>query len=93
MKPSLPEKQRLRIQTRHQCSLERFGYTPQALFWSSREIQVLRFEVLSQVFKAQKTQQAGSLLDVGCGFGDLSAYLRQIGLNCDYFGLLICRQT
>lgn len=86
-KSLLSEKQRLRIQTRHKYALERFGYTPQALFWSSREIQQKRFEILAQVFDSAKTQQAGSLLDVGCGFGDLREYLRQNGVLVDYHGV------
>ncbi|WP_178861655.1 class I SAM-dependent methyltransferase [Thiomicrorhabdus cannonii] len=83
----LSEKQRLRIQTRHRYSLERFGYTPQALFWSSREIQQQRFEILAQVFDASKTQQAGSVLDVGCGFGDLRAFLQKNDIHVDYQGI------
>ncbi|MBN2865793.1 MAG: class I SAM-dependent methyltransferase [Thiotrichales bacterium] len=80
----LSEKQRLRIQTRHKSSIEYYGYQPQALYWSSQEIQFIRFKKLSEILPRN---QACSILDVGCGFGDLKAYLQQQGFDIDYTGI------
>ncbi|MBO1924797.1 class I SAM-dependent methyltransferase [Thiomicrorhabdus sp. 6S3-12] len=86
----LSPKQRLRIQTRHRVSIERFGYQPQALYWSSREIQQVRFDILARVFAQQAPRRekgAFSVLDVGCGFADLRNYLWDKGLDIDYVGI------
>lgn len=86
----LSPKQRLRIQTRHRVSIERFGYQPQALYWSSREIQQIRFDILARVFTQQAAFSNGgahSVLDVGCGFADLRNYLWDKGLDIDYVGI------
>ena len=91
MSARLSEKQRLRIQTRHKTSIECFGYKPQALYWSSQDIQLIRFKKLSEILPRDHTQEmdmsACSILDVGCGFGDLKAYLLQQGFVVDYTGL------
>jgi len=80
----LSDKQRLRIQTRHKVSIEHYGYKPQALYWSSQEIQFIRFKKLSEMLPRK---QACSLLDIGCGFGDLKAYLEEQGFKLDYTGI------
>lgn len=91
MSARLSAKQRLRIQTRHKASIECFGYKPQALYWSSEEIQLIRFKKLSEILPRDHAQQvdlkACSILDVGCGFGDLRAYLLQQDFLIDYTGL------
>lgn len=85
----LSDKQRLRIQTRHKVAVERFGYQPQALYWSNREIQEIRFKQLMSILPSPKSlkHQAWSLLDVGCGFADLSDYLAREGYLPLYTGL------
>jgi len=92
MKPSfnkLSDKQRLRIQTRHRVSVERYGYQPQALYWSNREIQEIRFQKLIEILPPanQINHQAWSLLDVGCGFADLLDYLKTQHYQPDYTGI------
>ena len=53
------------------------------LDWASAESQTERFRVL-----ADNVDLAGkSLLDVGCGLGDLLGYLRERGLDTDYTGV------
>lgn len=86
----LNAKQRQRIQTRHKVSIERFGYQAQALYWSSREIQRIRFDILAQVFEHKAFAIEGhawSVLDVGCGFGDLRNHLWDKGVDIDYVGI------
>jgi len=77
-----PEK-RKRIIDKHRDSLKRNGYHPHTLYWSSREIQQLRFEILSRI----GTQNGDSVLDVGCGFGDLFAYFQARDIHTRYLGL------
>lgn len=79
----LSEAQRTRIIRRHRDSLNRHGYSAQALYWSNREIQEIRFKVLSDI----GIQSGDSLLDVGCGFADLKTWLEQHGIFIQYSGL------
>ncbi|MCK5640241.1 MAG: class I SAM-dependent methyltransferase [Gammaproteobacteria bacterium] len=77
------KQQRQRIVDRHKDALLRHGHHPNALYWSSREIQEKRFQVLSEI----GIQSGDSVLDVGCGFGDLAAYLEGQNLELDYTGI------
>lgn len=89
MTERLDDKQRQRIILRHKASIERYGYTPTALFWSNREVQLKRFEVLSRILPSLNSSdhQAWSVLDVGCGFADFYAYLRDQGYDIQYTGV------
>lgn len=75
--------QRQRIVERHRDALHRHGHHPHALYWSSRAVQELRFAILCDI----GIGNGDSLLDVGCGFGDLAAYLAQQGLELSYTGI------
>lgn len=66
---------------------ERFGKTVAALGWSSDTKQELRFRVLSEIGIGQNA----SVLDVGCGFGDFSAWLRARGYQGEYTGVDITK--
>lgn len=79
----MDSQQRQRIIARHSDSLLRHGYSANALYWSNSEIQTLRFRVLSEI----GIEEGASVLDVGCGFGDLAAYLQQRGLTVNYLGV------
>ncbi len=79
MKPE----QRKRIIDRHQDSLTRHGYHPNALYWSSREIQETRFRVLAEIGIAA----GDSVLDVGCGFGDFRRWFEERHGSLDYTGI------
>lgn len=58
------------------------------LDWASAESQQKRFEVL-----AENVELGGrKLLDVGCGLGDLLAYLRRRGIETDYTGVDLLQQ-
>lgn len=51
--------------------------------WSSAEAQQARFAVLAD----NVPLEGRSLLDVGCGLGDLWAYLKERGISVDYRGV------
>jgi SAM-dependent methyltransferase len=59
-----------------------FGDDWRALGWHSRRTQYKRFAVLCEVGNLHQTR----VLDVGCGLGDLYAYLRKEGITVDYLG-------
>lgn len=59
------------------------GYDVRALGWGSRESQAKRFAVLSEVGKLG----GSSVLDVGCGLGDLYAWMRRKRLRVRYTGV------
>jgi len=48
------------------------GYSPKSLQWSCKDTQHKRFELLTQI-----SPTLTSVLDVGCGFGDLFSYLKE----------------
>lgn len=75
--------QRQRIVDRHRDALLRHGHSPQALYWSSEEVQQLRFRMLLEI----GVQGGDSLLDVGCGFGDLYPLLNAAAPGIRYTGL------
>jgi len=53
------------------------------LDWASADSQVKRFDVLAE----RVALKGRSLLDVGCGLGDLYAYLQRRRLEADYTGV------
>lgn len=72
------------IRAHHSELLARFGHNDARVVWNSRESQESRFEVLAQVGQLD----GASILDVGCGLGDLSEYLRTRGVaNLSYLGI------
>lgn len=85
----LSDAHRTRIQLRHKASIERFGYKPQALFWTDQDAQLQRFKVLASLLPSveKPNHQAWSILDVGCGFADFYAYLNQAGYHINYTGI------
>jgi len=79
----MKKEQRKRIVDRHRDSLKRHGYHPNALYWSSREIQEIRFRVLADI----GIQSGDSVLDVGCGFADFNSWIEQTGRAVQYTGI------
>ncbi len=77
-----PEK-RQRIIDRHRDALLRYGYSPNALYWSNREIQELRFRLLLEI----DIPGGASVLDVGCGFGDLYGFMQRQKIDTHYTGI------
>lgn len=58
------------------------------LDWAAPETQVRRFEILAD----NVALQGRSLLDVGCGLGDLVSFLDKRGIEVDYTGVDIVEQ-
>ena len=79
MKPD----QRKRIVDRHRDSLTRHGYSSHALYWSSSEIQEIRFKALADI----GIGASDSVLDVGCGFADFKKWFEKRSGRIDYAGI------
>ncbi len=75
--------QRQRTIDKHRDSLKRYGYHPYALYWSGKDIQEVRFQVIADISMAS----GDSVLDVGCGFGDFHRWAKEQGIYLDYTGL------
>ena len=68
----------------HRSRIEVFGGgSTEALGWRRPESQTKRFDVLSQVGDLSGC----SVLDIGCGYGDLKSYLDQRFSSFVYFGI------
>lgn len=75
-----------RVDNQHfyQTGIVEHGYTPQGLRWHSRQSQEVRFHQLLSLLPAN----ALSVIDAGCGFGDLYLYLCTHGRGeIGYIGL------
>jgi len=80
---SLPDTETTRFYESH---VKRFGYGFRALGYGRRASQERRFCVVAELGDLH----GASLLDVGCGFGDLLAWLRARGIQPRYTGLDLC---
>ena len=56
--------------------LDKHGETYLALDWNSPESQKLRYQVLKELFIYGRKASNISVLDVGCGFGDLYGFFK-----------------
>lgn len=65
------------------------GMTVRALDWGSEASQVKRFEIISKFIE----DTSFSLLDVGCGFGQLADYLQMEGRSVEYVGVDLTTET
>jgi SAM-dependent methyltransferase len=68
---------------RYERRLGRFGYSPKALGWDTRERQEARFSVLAAYALHIPESR---VLDVGCGFADLYGFLQRHGWHGAYTG-------
>ena len=78
----LSRRDRLGLSARYREQYARHGYAPEALGWTKGK-QPIRFEVLTAPFEVE----GKSILDVGCGFGDLNQALRGRARRYRYLGL------
>ena len=63
---------------------EKHKDSPLSTFQNDRTTQSLRF---GRLLKNLNIQSADTLLDVGCGLGDLYGFLKQESIDCQYVGL------
>ncbi len=82
MKYSSKDKDRV-ISFYDTCIAEFGPHTPQALSWISEETQQIRFKVLCEIGEVNRH----SILDVGCGFGDLYDFLTNNFQDVSYYGI------
>lgn len=68
----------------YEDKLSRHGATARGMDWNSEDSQRLRFEQLCRLLPAAG---AFSLNDVGCGGGELRAFLHGAGAQVDYLGV------
>lgn len=63
--------------------LLKHGDTPQATQYSSIESQERRFQILTEIGNLQ----GKTILDFGCGTGQLGTYLKRVGIDAEYHGV------
>jgi SAM-dependent methyltransferase len=73
---------------RYRKRWQQYGYDSRTLGWN-KDCQWVRFEA---VFEGLREADFASVLDVGCGFGDLLGYLRSKGWRGRYTGLDIVEE-
>jgi SAM-dependent methyltransferase len=56
------------------AALKLHGMSPKGVHWHSKEFQQIRFQILLSLIKSDITTK--SLVDAGCGFGDLYHFLQ-----------------
>jgi SAM-dependent methyltransferase len=71
-----------RINEFYNEGLKKYGYDIRALQSGIEERRRIRFQILYEV----GLQSGCSVLDLGCGFGDFYAYLRERGIEARYVG-------
>jgi len=70
----------------YQNAHKKHGISAQGLNWSSYESQKVRFEVITSLLKDELSRC--SIVDAGCGFGDLYFYWQENGLHVkSYVGI------
>lgn len=81
----------LREQSRryYETKLHEHGVSPRGVDWNSSESQETRFRQLARLLEDDPD---ASVLDYGCGFGSLAAYLRSHGHRGPYIGFDISPQ-
>ena len=79
----LPENDVQRTIDRYTERYNKFGYSPKTLGWDKGK-QDIRFDVLTSNYDLS----GKTLLDIGCGFGDLNKYLQKKGCrDVQYIGI------
>ena len=70
----------------YEDNVRRFGYGYRSLGFGRRQSQAKRFQALLKLGPLHEK----SVLDAGCGFGDLLPFLRSRGIRPRYSGIDIC---
>lgn len=63
------------------------GPTAKALAWRDKLSQQVRFQVLTEIIDDINNFNGKSILDVGCGLGDLYYYFQEKKINVQYTGI------
>ena len=66
--------------------VRRYGHDPRACDYGRAESQQIKYRVLAEVMPLDNS----SVLDVGCGFADFAAFLRQRFAGVRYTGIDLC---
>lgn len=66
-------------QSFYKASFKKYGISPRGLSWNSKENQEIRFSILTQFLV--KELPTCSVVDAGCGFGDLYLFWQNLGLK------------
>jgi SAM-dependent methyltransferase len=74
-----------RLREKYDRRLAQFGHSPQTLGWTKPK-HLLRYKVLLDYWNLGG-EASQSLLDFGCGFGDMYGFARELHLNIEYFGV------
>ena len=77
----MKEHEKNKIISRYSKRLKEFGATAKTLGWD-KERHFLRYHILL----SQWDYQGDSVLDFGCGFGDMYYYIQRNNLDIKYFG-------
>lgn len=72
------------VGTYYSDKIRMFGATPRGVDWRDQDSQEIRFRQLCRLFE---DRPGASVLDLGCGYGSMLAYLRQRGFDGDYIGV------
>jgi len=76
-----------KIKNLYSEGLERYGFNSKAVGWKSKEQQYLRFLKLLSIIEDKNSPF--SIIDYGCGYGELLIYLINNGYNVNkYKGFL-----
>lgn len=62
--------------------LKKYGHSNDTLGWTKGKHELRYYILLTQWNLENK-----SVLDFGCGFGDMYNYIKKLGLNLDYYGV------
>ena len=71
----------------YEDKVRRYGYDHRGLGFRNKSSQEKRFEALLELGDLDGAR----LLDVGCGFGDLLAFLKERGIEPVYTGIDVCK--
>jgi len=63
-------------------NIRKFGENIKALQWKTKKSQQLRFQVLTEIADLSNK----TILDAGCGFGDLFGFIKEKGIKFKYCG-------
>ncbi len=80
-----------KVSSYYSDKLKAFGATPKGVDWNSADSQVMRFEQLINILPADKTTSF-SLLDYGCGYGAMYAFLQHQYPNMKFIGFDISKE-